>query len=371
MKIFHICNNFGSVYKELFAEQKKQNNKVDAFFYTLNRHAPQLNLPEYFSAYYSNSYIRGPFLFHFRLLEIKKVLDMRFNDASRYDIIHAHMLFSDGDLAYTISKKYGIPFGVTVRNSDLNTWFYWKFSWNRNRGFKILKNAQFVIFHSISYREKLLARLPKALKDLVLEKSYIVPNGIDMFWHDNTLHERKTQGDFAKRTINLLTVARIEKNKNQINVCKAINVLKSRGYNVQYFVIGKIIDSRVGAYLQKQGAIILGEKSKEDVLEYYRKSDIYVMLSFHETFGLTYVEAMTQGLPVLYSQGEGFDKQFPEGCVGYAADPYDELSIANCLEKIMSNYEKISVNGTKLARQFQWNIVAKLHDKIYSKTCGM
>ena len=48
------------------------------------------------------------------------------------------------------------------------------------------------------------------------------------------------------------------------------------------------------------------------------------MTSLGESFGLTYAEAMSQGVPVIYSKGQGFDGQFKEGVVGYHVDPLSE-----------------------------------------------
>ena len=47
------------------------------------------------------------------------------------------------------------------------------------------------------------------------------------------------------------------------------------------------------------------------------------MLSIMETFGLVYAEAMSQGLPIIYTKGQGFDEQFDEGKVGYHADCFN------------------------------------------------
>ena len=38
----------------------------------------------------------------------------------------------------------------------------------------------------------------------------------------------------------------------------------------------------------------------------------FCLPSHAETFGLVYVEAMSQGLPIIY-EGQGFDKQFQDG----------------------------------------------------------
>jgi glycosyltransferase involved in cell wall biosynthesis len=57
---------------------------------------------------------------------------------------------------------------------------------------------------------------------------------------------------------------------------------------------------------------------KEKLLNNYRNSDIFIMPSYNETFGLVYIEAMSQGLPIIYTQNEGVDGYFKEGSVGYS-----------------------------------------------------
>src|SRR5690606_22696545 len=84
--------------------------------------------------------------------------------------------------------------------------------------------------------------------------------------------------------------------------------------------------------------------SKEKLLELYRANDILVMPSKTETFGLVYAEAMSQGLPVIYSKGQGFDGQFKEGLIGYHVDCFDPVNIASSILKIVNNYEEMSSN---------------------------
>lgn len=44
---------------------------------------------------------------------------------------------------------------------------------------------------------------------------------------------------------------------------------------------------------------------KTKIIDVYRDSDIFVMPSKFETFGLVYVEALTQGLHLIYTKGQG------------------------------------------------------------------
>lgn len=56
-----------------------------------------------------------------------------------------------------------------------------------------------------------------------------------------------------------------------------------------------------------------GRIRDENILEeYYSKADIFAMPSSYETFGLGYVEAMLQDLPILYTHNEGIDGFYDE-----------------------------------------------------------
>src|SRR5690606_2930407 len=46
--------------------------------------------------------------------------------------------------------------------------------------------------------------------------------------------------------------------------------------------------------------------------EHFSEADVFVMPSRNETFGLVYVEAMLQGLPILYTSNEGIDGFYKE-----------------------------------------------------------
>ena len=90
---------------------------------------------------------------------------------------------------------------------------------------------------------------------------------------------------------------------------------------------------------------------KEEVIKYYNQSDIFVMPSLHETFGLVYAEALSQGLPIIYSQGQGIDGFFTEGQVGYHVRSKHPEDIVKAVEDIVSSYDVIS-SRAKEASQF-------------------
>ena len=104
---------------------------------------------------------------------------------------------------------------------------------------------------------------------------------------------------------------------------------------------------------------------KEQLIDRYRENDIFVMPSFSETFGLVYGEAMSQGLPVIYTAGEGFSGQFPEGEAGYGVDPRDTDDLVEKILLVVKNYRELHRRCPGLARRFDWDKIIAQYERIY------
>lgn len=213
---------------------------------------------------------------------------------SDYSCLHAHSLFSNGYIAYKLYKKYHIPYVVTVRNTDINV-FFKKAFFLRNLGRKIINNASQVIFLSNAYRDMLINQYVKVNKrQEVLNKSIVIPSGINDFWLDN----KGTSKTYDKADeLKLLYVGVINKNKNLYTTVKAIDVLVSKGMKVKYTVVGKISDEQAFNEIKDRPFVnYLPPRNKEELLNIYRENHLFVMPSVVETFGLVYPEALSQGL---------------------------------------------------------------------------
>jgi len=294
------------------------------------------------------------YIFHLKHFKILNNLEQSF-DFNRYDLLHAHSLFSNGYIAMKIKEKYGIPYIVTVRDTDVNT-FFKKLIYLRNLGNKILLEAESIVFLSKPYREHLIKRYVKVEnQDTILKKSYVIPNGIDKFWLENKGSPKTLKN---KNEIMLLYVGAISKRKNILTTIHAINILKQKGYNIRFTIVGKIVDEVIYNKIQKFDFVkYLPPKQKDELLMIYRENDIYVMPSITETFGLVYAEAMSQGLPVIYTRGQGFDRQFEDIKVGYPVDCFDENEIAKKIISVIDNYHQISENCIKYCDKFSWNSI--------------
>ena len=199
----------------------------------------------------------------------------------------------------------------------------------------------------------------------LIDKFEIIPNGIDDFWFENRYFKRTIElKRFERRHIKLVYAGGIDKNKNIITTCKAIKLLKSEGWQVDFFVVGKIKDLQIYEAIRDE-VKYYPPRPKEELIELYREADIFIMPSYSETFGLVYAEAMTQALPVVYTRGQGFDGQFEEGIVGFHVDPYSANDIVRVIERIINDYESISMNCVEKSIHFKWDEIVKMYCKIY------
>jgi glycosyltransferase involved in cell wall biosynthesis len=74
---------------------------------------------------------------------------------------------------------------------------------------------------------------------------------------------------------------------------------------------------------------------------------------------------MSQGLPVIYSKGQGFDGQFKDGVVGYKTNCFDKEELASSIEKVVKNYALLSKNCVNKVNKFSWDSLSKLYREIY------
>lgn len=363
MRILHInCNYIGTTLHQLMVEH------LDAIGYSSQVFVPTYN--KKFAVIKPNDNVCLCECFHkwdrlffdYKQKKIRRALEANIR-VSDFDVIHAYTLFTDGNCARNISKKYGIPYVVAVRNTDVND-FFRLMPHLRKRGIQIMMDASAVFFLSESYRNQMFQKyIPRRLWPVVSEKTHIIPNGIDDFWFENA---PIGQHILSKKAVKLIYAGRIDKNKNITSTQEAMGILRKRGYETTLTVVGKIQDEREFQIIKKDSyTTYLHAMPKERLIDVYRASDIFVMPSFMESFGLVYAEAMSQGLPVIYSRGQGFDNQFEEGMVGYHVSANDPENIAIGIECVINKYAEIQKTVIASASNFGWSKLVERYDEIY------
>lgn len=100
-------------------------------------------------------------------------------------------------------------------------------------------------------------------------------------------------------------------------------------------------------------------------------SDLFLLPSESESFGLSALEAMACGVPVIGSSGSGINEVVEEGITGFLSSVGSVNDMANNAIKILQNKElnkKLSINSAKRAIEvFPTNIVTEMYLDLYYK----
>lgn len=335
-------------------------------------HSGRNQLPSNKSIVYHYNHILtkiDKFFFHKKLKKQVNELEKNILKEDKSYFIHAHTVYSDGGAAYILHKKYGFKYIVNVRNTDINVFYKYGIHL-RKFMYEVLLKAEAVVCISYAYKAKLLSLLPKSILEEIEDKCLVIPNGVDDYWH---LYSVFKEMKLNNKEISLLFVGLLDKNKNLGKVIFACNELKKQGYHVSLHVIGtgplediyKKLSEKIGI---SENIVFYGFINDEKkIFEIMDECDIFVMPSYKETFGLAYIEAMTRGLPVIYSEGQGIDGFFEEGEVGFSVDPNNINMITESIKYILNNYSNISEQCTKRSKEFNWISSSNEYIKIYSK----
>lgn len=301
--------------------------------------------------------------YHLKCRAIYRALKERVDLAS-CDLIHAANLFSDGGVAYRAYKERSIPYIVAVRNTDVNfflrlvphTWL---------TGWRILLHARKIVFVSTSLMERFSRSwVIRPILSRIRDKFILQPNGVDDFWCDQVRHEQ---------TVNhrILYAGELTELKNIPRLVEAVAALRGEaGFeDATLTLVGSTHRStpRVKALLEvhKEWINYLGEiKNKSQLCDIYREHSIFAMPSRYETFGLVYVEALSQNLAILYTRGQGVDGLFSEAA-GESVDSSSVEEIKEALARMLNNRSAYSNREIDFER-FRWRNIAAYYHALYA-----
>lgn len=276
----------------------------------------------------------------------------------KYDIVVAHMpsgiLFAD---------KFGLPFVAGIHNSDIEvlTNPLYKIHF-KPRLEKALKNAKAIACRSFVLQDKLLKLYPE-----FEEKTFVAPSGIDekavkqleseaaMFLDAKQNEKHSTGTNFSRFTshhspIKVLTCAHFKKRKNIDKVIKACKGLEG-------FELTVIGDGKERKSLEKidKNVIFTGRLPHDEVLAKMRESDVFVLPSVGETFGMVYLEAMASGCITVCTKGDGIDGIIKNGENGFLTQP----TVENIRETLL-NIKKLDEEALKTLHINSFQTISEL-----------
>lgn len=372
MKILHICNGYADSKVHSNLAHALDDLNVEQTVYCPVREEQLIGKNQFAGKHIEFVFsfcikLWYKYVFQFKEKMLYRDLRQKIN-LQQYDVIQAPTLFSDGGLALKAHKQYGIPYIVAVRNTDINLYIR-KLKHTHRIGREIALKASKIVFISQGEMNEFIAsRFAKPIYGLIKGKMIFQPNGIEDYWHKHISHESR-QGH------NILYVGDFTPNKNVTRLIEAILQLrKEKSFeDLQLIIVGGEktgtvwkTDERLKELIASnpKAIIALGKiYNKDKLAEVMRNCAIFAMPSIHETFGLVYIEALSQNLPVVFTKGQGIDGIFDER-VGIGVNALSVEDIKNAIRKIL---EKPGMYGNKSVdfKMFDWNSIANKYLDIY------
>jgi len=267
-------------------------------------------------------------------------------------------------LAKKILKK---PYIVYCRGSDV--YLPWRF---KKLIFKlILKNADAVIVLVEDMKRKL--EIEKICDD---KEIFVIPNGIESKKFTNSAKEKTTDElQIQKDEKIILFVGRLNQIKGIKYLIKALCIIKRVIPKTRLLIVGygeerENLERLVKELNIEDSVIFMGKVPNEKVSKYMTASDVFVLPSLSESFGIVNLEAMACGLPIVATMVGGIPEVVKDGENGFLVEPKNPEQIAEKVLMLLKNEKlrkEISINNKEKAKKYSWeNVVQKL-EKIYSE----
>lgn len=249
------------------------------------------------------------------------------------DVIIAHMLEPAIYISVNLKEYYKKELVLCFHDYDYNTSLNKKYI---KSDFLKLRNK----IDKFAYRSGVLYRKMSNEYDfLKSDNPIIVPSGIDSSIAINM--EQKLSNSSRCDKIRLVTIARLVKGKNIDNIINSVEYLISKYKNVELTIVGDGDEREKLEKMCKEKGIqeyvkFIGAIPRKQIFKILLDKDIFLLTSSPETFGLVYLEAMSQGCITVGSKGEGISDVINNGVNGFLCTPNNQQELNITIEKIIN-----------------------------------
>jgi len=293
-----------------------------------------------------------------------------------YRLIHANF-FMSALVAMELKAQINIPFVVTFHALG----HIRRIHQGENDRFPPERIA--IEEEVIRKADRIIAECPQDLEDLIKyyrapeEKIVIIPCGV------NTEEFYPIDKELARTLLKLpvnekiiLQLGRMVPRKGVDNVIKALSMLKNR--KVQLVIVGGGEDTvaemnRLARLAKRAGVesriIFAGQKDRRDLKYYYAAADLFITTPWYEPFGITPLEAMACGTPVIGSNVGGIKYSVADGKTGVLVPPQDPDKLCRAVNSLLRApilMKQMSMDAIKRINSlFTWKLVAQKMQIVY------
>jgi D-inositol-3-phosphate glycosyltransferase len=306
-----------------------------------------------------------------------------------YGIVHAHFWMS-ALVAADLKKELGLPFVVTFHALG-------KVRRKHQGEEDHFPDIRFQVEERVvAEADRIIAECPqdeldlRYLYDADPEKVVIIPCGFDPaeMWPMDKSLSRKLLG-IPKEERVVLQIGRMVPRKGIETVLRGFSrMVKDYGLSARLLLVGGETSEpdpestpeigRLQGIAEEEGisdmVTFTGQRSRKELKHYYSAADVFVSTPWYEPFGITPVEAMACGTPVIGSKVGGIKYTVCDGETGYLIPPDDPLALAERLAHLFQNPGELKIfsqNSVRRANKlFTWQKVTAEIASLYEEMTG-
>jgi D-inositol-3-phosphate glycosyltransferase len=306
-----------------------------------------------------------------------------------YQLIHAHF-FMSALVAADIKQQLGIPFVVTFHAlAKVRRIHQGKNDWFPDEGFAIEERI-------VAETDQIVALCPQESDDLIKlyradpGKITIIPNGFrsnEMYPLDKQRARLALKLDPREKII--LQLGRIVPRKGIDNVIKALGYIRrEQHFKARLLIVGGESDEPDAQVTPEIGCLqklaeaegvshrvtFVGRRNRDALLYYYSAADVFITTPWYEPFGITPIEAMACGTPVIGSNVGGIKFTVINGKTGFLVPPNDPVFLGQRLVELLGSsklrmyFEKNAIRHVN--ENFTWMKAAHLTANLYERIAG-
>lgn len=328
-------------------------------------HSPLLtNIPYKKLSYLSVPARKAPaFVAH----RVYSALVNEINPASN-PILHLHWLYPAG-ITIPRLKQDGFKCILTIHGSD---WFLYKKDPNlRKRYIEAITNADLVFTSGPKLKKDIQSEL-NTEREIICLYNYIDTNVFKPV-SISTKQELKNDFDLSNNQVHVLTVANIRSEKGIDVLLKAIPETPT---NLQFHIIGQQDNSKYSKQIREQISVLNRKElrvllhqpvSRNQLVNYYKAFDFYVLPSRSEGFNVSLLEAMSSGMPVIASKTGGAELLVNKQ-TGLLFDIEDDDTLASHITSISNNLDNYSPENihSKIKENYSLSSFAEILHQYYN-----
>ena len=278
------------------------------------------------------------------------------------DVLHTHFYFM-GAIAANLPKLTGIPMVHTEHSSKLNKSLESISSLDKKLAKKAFAAASVITAVSTAYADRLFHNFGI--------KAQVVPNVLALASPKRSLSLSKGLTNFT-----WISVGRLIASKGMSTLLDAFANTLQQCPNQQLWIIGDgpqkvALQNQIGQLGIQDKVELLGAMPRNKVQESLANAHAFVLLSESETFGVSYIEALAMGLPVVATACGG-PSDFVNDSNGLMVPIGDAATASVAMQNIANQYaiynrEQLSKD---IVQKYQPSAVAKQLKEMYTTVCG-